>query len=283
MGSITNFLENALLGHLVTASFTPAATIYVALCAADPGEAAIGATMNEITNTAQGYARQPVTFDAAASRKVVQSGAVSFPQATGAWAQVSHWALVSSVSGAGDVYAYGNFVTPFTPVTGNTPTIPTGELEVEIQATGAAGGFTDYLVHNWLNRAFRNQAFAKPATYIGLTLDVIGDTDVAFGNITEVSTAGTAYARVLVNATGGASPAWTAVANGAADNLHVIQFPIPTASWGQVVSMMIIDSGPAGGTAGNILAYDSVSIVDQTPVANDTVQFAIGSLDLAIS
>jgi hypothetical protein len=279
LGSLSDRLENALLDHLANVAFTPAAPIYVALCTADPTDAGTAAAMNEVT-VANGYARTAITFGAAASRKVIQSGAVTFPQANGTWGTITHWALVSSASGAGDMYAYGNFVGSFAPVAGNTPTIPSIELQVEILPTAGGAGFTDYLVHAWLNRAFRNQAFAKPATYVGLSTTVIADTHVAIGQITEVSTSGTNYARVLVNINGGASPTWTLSSGGHVENTNAIVFPTPSASWGQVVSMFLIDSASG---AGNILGYDNQNIVDQTPISGDSVQFSIGALDLTLS
>ena len=207
-------------------------------------------------------------------------GAVTFPQATGTWGTISHWALVSTgTHGTGDMYAYGSFTTPFAPVNGNTPTIPTAELEVEISTTAGGAGFTDYLVHNWLNRGFRNQAFPKPATYVGLATTIIQDTHVAIGQITEV-TMGVNYSRVLVNINGGASPTWDLSVGGTLDNTHAITFPVPSGSWGTVVSMFLIDSASG---AGNILGYDNNNIVDQVPISGDTVQFAIGALDLQIS
>jgi hypothetical protein len=209
---------------------------------------------------------------------VTQSGAVTFPQATGTWGTITHYALVSSASGAGDVYAHGSFTASFAPVNGNTPTIPTAEIYVEISTTAGGAGFTDYLVHNWLNRAFRNQAFAKPATYVGLATTIIQDTHVAIGQITEVS--GGNYSRVLVNINGGASPTWTLASVGHIENLHQVTFPVPSASWGTVVSQFYIDSASG---AGNIMGYDNTNIIDQVPISGDTVYFPIGALDLTLT
>lgn len=284
MGSLSNMAANALLNHLCNTAFTSVTPIYVALCTADPTDAGVAGSMSEVP-VANGYSRKAVTFSAAAARRVVQSGAVTFDQATGAgWPAISHWAIVSSASGAGDMYAYGSFVSPFTPVAGNTPTIPSTELEVEISATAGGAGFSDYLVHAWLNRMFRNVAFAKPATYVGLALSIIDDQDVAIGDVTEVSTAATSYARVLVNTNAsGIAPKWTVASVGTIENADTISFPTPSGSWGAVVSMFLIDSGPAGGTAGNILGYDNPNLQNQTPISGDTVQFAATALDLALS
>ena len=353
MGSISNYLEDKYLDHVFNVAYTPAATVYVALATADPTDAGTGASMSEVANT-NGYARTAITFGAAASRRVVQSGAVTFPQATGSWGTITHWAIVDSAThGAGNMLAHGAFTASFAPVNGNTPTIPTAEVEVEfirthytattISAasgdnsindsannfplfnagatiyisgfTGTAGnngtatvtsatvskivisgitlvtdaagesvrvalsgGFSDYTVHKWLDLAFRNQAFAKPATYVGLATAILEDNDVAVGDITECT--GGSYARKLVNINGGASPTWDLSSGGTLDNTHAITFVTPTGSWGLVTSCFLIDSASG---AGNVLGYDNSSIVDQTPVSDDTVQFAIGAFDVTLT
>jgi hypothetical protein len=140
-----------------------------------------------------------------------------------------------------------------------------------------SGGFTNYTVHAWLNRMFRNVAFTTPATYVALATAIINDDDVAIGDVTECT--GNNYGRVLVNVNGGASPTWDLSSAGALDNTHAITFPTPSGSWGTVTSMFLIDSTSG---AGNVLAYDNEGIVNQEPVASDTVQFAIGALDLSL-
>ena len=278
MGSLSDYSEAALLNHLFNTAYTPSATVYVALCTADPTDAGTGAAMSEVPN-ANGYARTAITFSAAASRRVVQAGAVTFPQASGSWGTITHYALVDAAThGTGNLLAPGSFTTSFAPVNGNTPTIPSGEIEVEIQPTAGGAGFTDYTIHQWLNRMFRNQAFAKPDTYVGLATAVIADDDVAIGDITECTGGG--YARKQVNPNGGAAPTWTVVAGGALSNTHAITFVTPTGSWGLVTSCFLIDSASG---AGNILGYDNGSIVDQTPQTDDIVEFAVGNFDVALA
>lgn len=276
MGSISNFLEDEFVDHLLNAAYTPTATVYVALCTADPTDAGTGASMSEVANS-NNYARTAITFGAAASRKVVQSGAVTFPQASGSWGTITHYAIVDSATyGAGNLLAHGSFTASFAPVAGNTPTIPDTQIQVEFTASSGAG-LTNYTVHKLLDRAFRNQAFAKPSTYIALATATIADDDVAIGDVTEVS--GGSYARVLVNANGGASPTWDLSSSGTADNTHAITFPTPTGAWGTITSCFMIDSASG---AGNILLYDNDNIVDQAPVSGDTVQFAAGAFDIQI-
>ena len=111
MGSLTDYAEGKWLDHVFNAAYSPVATVYVALCTADPTDAATGAVMNEVPD-ANNYAREAIAFSAAASRKVIQSGAIEFNTASGAWGTVTHWAIVDSVThGAGNVLAHGAFAT----------------------------------------------------------------------------------------------------------------------------------------------------------------------------
>jgi hypothetical protein len=278
-GSLTNYAENAWMNHLFGTAHTPAAAIYVALATADPTDAATGASMSECADSGN-YARKAITFDAAASRKVVQEATVTFNQASGAWGTITHWALVDSVThGAGNVLAYGAFTSSFSPVSGNTPSIADEQIQVEISASSGEG-FTSYLVHKMLNLMFRNTAYSQPTTCVAL-LDTTGaDTDTTLtGAGKEV--AGTDYARVLLNKAGGSNPTWETIANGATQNEEAVTFAtVGAGGWGQIVGMAIADNCTLD--AGNVLAYDNDQIVDQTPNAGDTVTFPIGALDVSI-
>ena len=278
MGSITDVLENALLNHICNTAYTAAASVFVALCTADPTDTATTLAGIEVANS-NAYARTAITFSAAASRQVIQSGAVTFPQATGAWGTITHWAIVTSgTHAAGTTLAHGSFTSSFAPVNGNTPTIPTTEIKVQFTASSGAG-FGDYTVHKWLDLAFRNQAFPKPATYVGLSTGAaLTDTVVAVAGLTEVT--GTSYARVQVNINGGASPTWTVAAAGAIENVQAITFPTPGGTWTQITSMFLVDSASG---AGNVLGFDSSNVTDQVAQSGDTVQFAATALDLSLS
>src|SRR5438105_15425163 len=127
MGSLSNYGENALLKHLTTeAAYSPATTLYLALATADPTDAATGASMNEVANSGS-YARTAIAFGAAASRRITQNAAVTYPTASGSWGTVSHWAIVdSNTYGSGNVLAYGSFAVAKSIVSGNTPTVASG-------------------------------------------------------------------------------------------------------------------------------------------------------------
>ena len=272
MGSITDFLENELLDHIFNGAYTPPATIYLALATADPTDAATGAAMNEVANTGS-YARTAITFGAAASRRVTQNATVTFPQATGPWGTVTHWAVVDSAThGAGNVLSHGALVDPKSVVSGNTPSVASGEVYVEF----SAGEVSDYLANIALDFAFRNQTFTQPATYVAACTATVADTDTG-STITEPG--GGAYARKQVNVNGGASPTWDLAAAGLVDNTHDVDLgPASGAAWGTIVAVAIVDAA----TVGNLLMYDN-AMTDQAVGDGDTMRFPVGDLDCVMT
>ncbi len=285
MGSLSNYGETAFITHLCGAApgYDNVATLYLALATGDPGEAATGASMSECANSGS-YARKAISFSAAGSvtsRAIKQTGAVVFDAATGSWGTVSNWAVVDSgTHGAGNVLAYGAFASSFAVVSGNVVTIATTQVYVSIGASDGEG-FTTQFVHWMLDMMFRNQVYAQPDTYIAL-LDTVGaDTDTTLTTAgKEIS--GTDYARVLVNKTGGASPAWNTITNGVTDNANAVTFAtVGAGGWAGIVGMAIVDGGTLN--AGNVLAYDNDQVVDQSANAADTVTFAANALDISIT
>ena len=271
MGSLTNYAENKLIDHACGTAYTPASSLYLALATADPGEAATGASMNEVANSG-GYSRQAITFGAAASRKVEQSGALNWT-ATGSWGTVTHWAIVDSAThGAGNALAYGAFTIAKQVVNGNTPSVSTAEIDVEI----TTGGASNYLVHKILDLMFRNVAFTAPAThYVALSATTLSDTSTG-SSFTELS--GSGYARKALNNTGGSSPTWTVASSGASENSGTVNFGTAGASWGTLVAMCTCDAA----SAGNMLFYDN-GVADQAIGTSDPVSFATGALDVSLS
>lgn len=271
MGSLADYAENKMVDHLLGTAYTPAATIYLALCTADPTDAATGASMNEVANSG-GYARTAITFGAASSRRVTQSAEVDFGTSSGSWGTVTHWAIVDNGTyGAGNVLAHGAFGASKSVPSGRPVSVASGQIYVEI----SAGEVSDYAANGFLDRMFRNQAFTVSATHVGLATATISDTTTG-STVTEVS--GGSYAREQVNVAGGASPAWSAASGGAASNANDIDFGTTTASWGTVTSVFIADAA----SGGNILLYDN-GMTDEAIGSGDTVLFAAGDLDVSMS
>lgn len=274
MGSLSDYGENAFINHLCGSPFTPPANIYLALCTADPTDAATGASMNEIANSGA-YARTAIVFAAAGSRAIVQNANCQFPQATSSWGTATHWTLCdSNTYGAGNVLAHGAFTTSYPIVTGNRPTIASGQVDVAIQASDGEG-FTTQLCNWMLDLMFRNQAYSQPATYCALLTTAGADTDTT---LTTKEVTGTDYDRVLLNKAGGSTPRWDTVAGGATENENQVLFPtVGSGGWDEIVGMAIVD------VSSNVLFYDNDQVEDQTPNEGDTVDFVAGDLDVSMT
>lgn len=281
MGSLSDYAENALLGHVLNTAYTRPTAVYIGLCTADPTDAATGASCNEVAN-ANGYARKAISFGAASTRRITQDAQVDFDTATGSWGTVTHWVITDSITyGAGNVLAHGQFTSSFAPVLGNTPRIASGQVYVEFTAHSGYG-LTTYCANGLLGHMFDNTLFTSTAgsTYLALLNATCSDAATTMAGQTEVS--GTNYARKQVNINGGSSPTWTTVSGGAASNTHAITFATPgSGGWTQLVAVAIVDA--LSGTRANVLAYDNTNIVDQTPANGDTVQFPVGDFDISIA
>ncbi len=103
LGIASDHLENELYDHVLrNLSFTPPATVYVALFDVDPGDDGTGGT--ELSGG--GYARQAVAFSAPTNGQGSNTGQIVFPTAVGDWGGVSGWALFDAVS-AGNMLFHG--------------------------------------------------------------------------------------------------------------------------------------------------------------------------------
>ncbi|NIT58632.1 MAG: hypothetical protein GWN00_21115 [Aliifodinibius sp.] len=277
MGSISDHLEDELLDHVFNASYTPPSTVYLALSTADPGDDAAGISEPVGNN----YSRKAITFDAAASRLINQTSTVTFDQATGSWGTISHWAIYDASSG-GNMMAHGSLSASKAVVSGNTPSVAAGEVDISFKTLASKGDTTnnvsDYLADELLDFAFRNQAFSEPATYLALCTADLSDSSTG-ATMTECANAN-GYARKQVNVNGGSSPTWDLSSSGNVDNTHDITFASPTGSWGTVTALVILDGGTHG--AGNVLFYDN-GITEQTPDNGDTVKILAGNCDISLT
>jgi hypothetical protein len=265
MGSLSDFSELELLDHVFNAAYSPAATIYIGLSTADPGDDAAGLS----EPVGNGYARESIAFSAAASRAVVQNGVITFTEATGSWGTISHWALFDAIT-AGNMLAHGAFAAAKAIVSGNTASI----ADTEINVTFSAAEISDSLTIDLLDLMFRNQAYAVPDTFIALCTATISDNDTG-STITEP--AGGSYARKEVDVNGGTPPTWDVAAAGLVDNGEAITFVTATASWGTIVAVAICSAV----TAGDLLFYDN-AMADQAVGNGDTATFPIGDLDITM-
>ena len=112
----------------------------------------------------------------------------------------------------------------------------------------------------------------SPATITGTWLGVSTTTPTNAGtNITEP--VGNNYARVQVTAGN-----WSAATGGTKTNSSVITFPTASGSWGALTHGVLFDAV----SGGNALAWGALS-PNQTIGASQTLEIAVGDLDLAIT
>lgn len=274
MGSLSDYAENKLWDHVFNASYTPATALYLALCTAAVTDPQTGSTMSEVSNSGA-YVRKAISFSAAASRSTSNSSSVTYDEATGSWGTISHWAVVDTAThGAGNIICYGAFGNAKSIVSGNTVVVPSGEISVSF-FDNPFFPISDYLSNELLDHTFRNEVYASPNTYVGLTTVTVGNSDTG-STITEP--AGDGYARVQVNVNGGSSPTWATASSATVSNADAISFPVATASWGTVTSVVVCDAS----TNGNLLLYDN-SMADKAIGEADTAVFAASSLSFRVA
>ena len=152
MSAASDYLELKLLDHTLrysSAAYTAPSTVYVALFA-DSGSGVAAALESNTSGTdatskfgyyeinTGSYARQSITFAAAASGTSASNATVSFPVATANYQTagstgnvVTHLALMDA-STSGNVLFYGALTTSKTVSSGDQFTISSGNLSISL-------------------------------------------------------------------------------------------------------------------------------------------------------
>jgi hypothetical protein len=129
-GNITDFLELKLLDHsLGTTSYTKPTNVYLALFTSATSDAAGGTEVS----TAGGslYARQAVTFSAAASGSATHAADIAFPVAGASWGTITHIALFDAATG-GNMLWHGPLNASKAIGSGDQFRMPAGQLTVSL-------------------------------------------------------------------------------------------------------------------------------------------------------
>lgn len=140
---------------------------------------------------------------------------------------------------------------------------------------------SDYFENKLIDQIFRGQAFTFPST-LYFALYTANPTDSSAG--TEVT--GGSYARVAVTASlanfAGTQSAGSTTASsgtgGTTSNNNAITFPAPTANWGTVTGVAIMDAS----SSGNMLAYAALTASKTVNNGDSAPSFAAGSLTFQI-
>lgn len=133
MGSFSNYLENELLDHIFgcgNRNYTPPTNIYAALSTADPGEA--GAGLAEPSGGSYARVQTAATdWNVAASGAVDNANPITFPEATGDWGSITHFALFDALTG-GNMLGYGALTVGKSIGIGDTAKFSAGDLDVSL-------------------------------------------------------------------------------------------------------------------------------------------------------
>lgn len=135
MGSFSNYAEDKVLDHITGKTSFTKPTAYIALCTADPTDGGTGANMSEVANS-NNYARVSTAggdWDASSGGAVANAAAITFPEASGSWGTITHFAIVDSGShGAGNMLAHGSLSVSKSIVSGDTPKFNIGDLDITL-------------------------------------------------------------------------------------------------------------------------------------------------------
>ena len=256
MGSLSNYAENKLLNFVLRKeAFVQPTHLFLALSTANPTETGSGIA-EPVGNS---YARvMKDTWDVASNRATENTGVIEFPEATGAWGTITHWALFDDTT-AGNMIAYGELLSPQSVGIGDNLSVQDGALDISF----LTGTITTYLANKLLDHVFKNTAFTLPTNYY-MALSVNSNPTDAGNGLVEPS--GNAYARVTCNT-------WTSATTGSTMNDGAITFPQATASWGTITHWAILDAL----TVGNALLYAPMT-TSRAVGRNDTPNFANSAL-----
>ena len=129
MSAASDFLENALLDHVLTAtSYTAPGTRYLGLFTAVTG---LETNTPSAEVSGGSYARQAVTFAAASSGTSATNATVTFPAATANWGTITHVAVMDA-STSGNVLFWGAVTTSKTIENGDTFQVSSGNLTISL-------------------------------------------------------------------------------------------------------------------------------------------------------
>lgn len=136
MSAASNYLENKVLDHVLTATaYSAPSTRHVALfkspvtLAATDAELEAGTLTNEVSGGS--YARKAVTFGAAVGGVSVTNATVTFDAATANWGEITHVAVMDQSTG-GNVLFWGRVTVAKTIESGDTFQISSGNLTVSL-------------------------------------------------------------------------------------------------------------------------------------------------------
>jgi hypothetical protein len=131
MSAASNYLENKILDHVLTATgYTAPTTRYLALFTANTG-LETNSPSSEVSTSGSAYIRKAVTFAAASSGASATNATVTFDAATANWGTITHVAVMDAET-SGNVLFWGAVTTSKTIETGDTFQVSSGNLSISL-------------------------------------------------------------------------------------------------------------------------------------------------------
>jgi hypothetical protein len=131
MSAMSTYLENALVNHVLrnTAYTSPGTTVYVGLIKYYDAAVVEAGTLTQEASGGS-YARVQVTaWDAASNGATQNTGAITFPTATGDWGGISG-VIISDHASAGNVLLHGSLTSARDVKNGDVFKFNAGDLDV---------------------------------------------------------------------------------------------------------------------------------------------------------
>ena len=131
MSAMSTYLENALVNHVLrnTAYTTPGTTVYVGLIKYYDAAVVEAGTLTEEASGGS-YARVQVTaWDAASNGATQNTGAITFPTATGDWGGISG-VIIADHATAGNVLLHGSLTSARDVKNGDVFKFNAGDLDI---------------------------------------------------------------------------------------------------------------------------------------------------------
>ena len=130
MGSFGNYWENEILDHIFGKGSYAPPTIHVGLSTADPTDDGSGLA----EPSGGGYARASTSsnnWNTASGGATANANDIMFPEATGSWGTITHFALFDAASG-GNMLAHGSLSASKVISSGNAVKFAAGDLDVTL-------------------------------------------------------------------------------------------------------------------------------------------------------
>ncbi len=128
--------------------------------------------------------------------------------------------------------------------------------------------FTNYLETEILDHVFAGAAYSAPGTHYLALFTAISDGEA--GSVTEVSTSGTAYARVAVS---------FSTSGDTTSNSGAVEYATATGSgFGTVTHVGVYDAS----TSGNLMCYATLT-ASKAIAAGDVFRVPAGDLDITLN